>query len=659
MRMRPRKTVVFSAAVFMLSSASGQPASDMLAELPIEDLLQVEVQTASRFRQASIDAPAAASIVTADDIKTFGYRTLAEIIGSMRGIHTSSDRYFTYVGVRGFARTSDYNTRILLLIDGVRQNDAVFSQAMVGTESPIDVDLIERVEFVPGAGSAMYGSNAFFGVLNIITRNGRDFRGGELAAAVGSYGTAKGRATYGNVDKDGTEWLVSVSSYYQHGQDLNFPAYGGTARDLDGDRSNSFFAKLQTDSLNLSAMLSSRTKGNPTASYGQTFNASGSEYVDELAELNAEYRTALSDNLAMSLRGNIQQYRYQGDFIYDAPSRYINRDKTEGSTWSGDLQFMSTHVRDHNLMWGVEHRHDIRVRQRNFDVSPYVSYLDSRTLAYTTGIYAQDEITFSEQWLLNVGLRHDRTEDGNSESSTSPRLGLIYKPRPQTALKLLYGEAFRSPNAYERYYATETPGGSRTNPDLKSETIRSTELVLEHALSPAQRVIASAYRNDVDNLISQQYDAAADRFFFDNLASARVRGYELEWTARLRYGIQTRVSLGWQHSEEKETGGRIENSPARLFKANMSAPFMEERLRAGVEVQAMSERESWSGKAPGVALINLTLLAPKLTRNVELSASVYNVFDRRYYDPVSEELSPITRLQQNARNFRLKMLYKF
>jgi iron complex outermembrane receptor protein len=320
---------------------------------------------------------------------------------------------------------------------------------------------------------------------------------------------------------------------------------------------------------------------------------------------------------------------------------------------------MSTHARDHNIVFGVEHRHDFNVRQRNFDVSPYVSYLDSKTRNFTTGVYVQDEITFSEQWLLNVGLRYDHAGGGSSESSTNPRLGLIFKPLPQTALKLLYGEAFRSPNGYERYYETETSGGSRLNPDLKPETIRSTELVLEHALTPSQRIIASAYQNNVDNLISQQYDSAADRFYFDNMSSVRAKGYELEWSARLRHGIQTRMNVSWQNAEDKKTGSTIENSPARIFKANVSAPFMDDRLRAGLEVQGMSQRKSWSGKAPGFALVNLTFLMPSLTKNVELSGSVYNLFDRRYFDPVGEELNPIDRLEQNGRNFRLKMVYKF
>ncbi|MBI2307955.1 MAG: TonB-dependent receptor [Rhodocyclales bacterium] len=646
-----------AACLLAFAMGDGRAAVADLTELSIEQLMQVEVQSASKFRQQAIDAPAAVSVVTADDIRSFGYRTLGEVIGSMRGVYVSYDRYFSYVGVRGFARAGDYNSRILLLVDGIRQNDSVFNQAMVGTESPLDVDLIDRVEFVPGAGSSVYGSNAFFGVINVITKNGSDYRGSEAAAAAGNYGTGKLRLTHGAAGDGGADWLLSGSSYYQRGQDHFYPAHGGRADDLDSDRSGTLFAKLRTAELTLGLIAGRRSKENPTASFGQTFNARGSESVDESASLSAEYRKALSTALSLTARGYAQEYRYRGDFIY-GPPLYTNRDEAEGRMWGGELQFTSTHFRGQRIVFGAEYRRDDGVRQKNFDVAPYVSYLDSRVSDSTRGIYVQDEIAFGERVLLNVGVRHDNI--GDAPSATSPRLALIYKPLPQTAVKLLYGEAYRPPNAFERYYATDIPSGYRTNPNLKPETIRSRELVLEHALSPSQRIVASLYRNDVANLIAQQYDAVADRFYFDNVASVRAKGAELEWTGRLRGGVVARVGASWQRAEDGASGTRLTNSPARLFKANLSAPFRDEQLRAGLEVQAMSSRKTELGSvAPGFAIANLTLIAPKLARNLEVSASLYNLFDRRYFDPAGSELDPIDRVEQNGRNVRLKLSYRF
>ena len=628
-----------------------------LLDIPLEQLMHIEVQSASKYSQPAIEAPAAVSMVTADDIRTYGYRTLGDIVAAMPGLYTSYDRYFTYIGTRGFSRPGDYNSRILLLIDGVRQNDAIFSQALVGSESLLDVDLIDRVEFVPGASSSVYGSNAFFGVLNVITKKGSDLGGGELAGALGSYQTGKARLSYGGTTESGGEWLVSASGYHQKGQDLHFPEQGGTARDLDRDRSTALFAKYTHDGLMLSTLIGSRNKQNPTGSYGQAFDASGANSTDESAAFALHYRKALSDTLDLSVRGNAQRYRNQGDFIYDRPPHYINRDQSEGTLWGSELQITSTGIKGHRIVFGLEHRRDERVRQRNEDVDPNVSYLDRRTNASSTGFYVQDEITLAEHWLLNLGLRRDRPSD--YDGATSPRLGLIYKPRPQTAFKLLYGKAYRTPNAYEQHYETDTPGGFRTNPELKPERLHSQEVVIEHAFSPAQRIVFSAYRNNVFDLITQQYDSANNRFYFANSGQVEAYGSEVQWHARLPYGVHTRISASWQRTEDEASGQRLTNSPARQFKAHVSMPFFSEIWRAGLEVQAMSSRTNWQGSTPGSAITNLTFSAPRLTRNVEASASIYNLFDRRYYDPAGEEQTPIERIEQNGRNFRVKLTYRF
>jgi len=174
-----------------------------MADLPLEQLMQLQVTTASRYAQTALEAPATVSVVTADDIRLFGYRNLSEVLGSMRGLHVSYDRTYHYLGTRGFATPGDYNTRVLLLVNGVRFNDNLYDQATIGTDFPIDLDLVDRVEFVPGPGSAVYGANAFFGVINVITRDGRQLAGPQVSAEAGSHGSAKLRFSLGTVDPTG------------------------------------------------------------------------------------------------------------------------------------------------------------------------------------------------------------------------------------------------------------------------------------------------------------------------------------------------------------------------------------------------------------------------------------------------------------------------
>src|SRR5205814_525609 len=102
------------------------------------------------------------------------------------------DRNYTYVGVRGFQRPGDYNSRVLVLVDGHRLNDPIYDEAYVGTEFPIGIELIDRVELIRGPSSSLYGTNAFFAVINVVTKKGTAVKGLQVAGDVGSLQTGRG-----------------------------------------------------------------------------------------------------------------------------------------------------------------------------------------------------------------------------------------------------------------------------------------------------------------------------------------------------------------------------------------------------------------------------------------------------------------------------------
>jgi iron complex outermembrane receptor protein len=124
------------------------------------------------------------TVITADEIQKYGYGTLAEILESVRGFYVTFDRENNFVGVRGFGRLGDWNSRILVLVDGHRTNDNVFGDAFIGSEFGVDVDLIERVEIIRGPSSSLYGADAFLAVINIITRKPSQMKGAELSALI-------------------------------------------------------------------------------------------------------------------------------------------------------------------------------------------------------------------------------------------------------------------------------------------------------------------------------------------------------------------------------------------------------------------------------------------------------------------------------------------
>ena len=240
---------------FLTGTAAAQtpsPPPPDITTLSMQDLLDVDVvSTASKFPQEVREAPASVTVITREDIHRYGYRTLADALGSVRGFYTTYDRNYSYLGVRGFARPGDYNTRFLLLVDGRRLNDGIYDMAPIGTDFPIDVSLIERIEVIRGPGSSLYGTSAFFAVVNVFTSTGASRKGLQIETRAGSLSTRGAVASFGGVAGGGTEFLVGGSLYGSTGQTrLHFPEFdsgepgSGMARDLDDDESFNVFGSM-------------------------------------------------------------------------------------------------------------------------------------------------------------------------------------------------------------------------------------------------------------------------------------------------------------------------------------------------------------------------------------------------------------------------------
>lgn len=263
-----------------------------LLNLSLEELGSVKVDTvfaASKFSEKVTDAPSSFSIVTREQIRQFGYRTLADVVRSVRGFDITYDRNYAYAGVRGFNRFGDFGSKTLLLIDGHRMNDVVYDSTPVGTEGLLDVDLIERVEFIRGPGSALYGSNAFFGVISVTTRRGADLQGVELAGSYGSFDARSGRLTFGRKFASGLELMLSGSGFATDGDTgLFFPEYDspetnrGVAYRRDGDRAWNFLGSVKYGDFTLRGGFATREKDIPTGAYGARFNDDGQSKAERL-----------------------------------------------------------------------------------------------------------------------------------------------------------------------------------------------------------------------------------------------------------------------------------------------------------------------------------------------------------------------------------------
>jgi len=254
-----------------------------------------KVYGASKMEQKSSEAPSSVSLITADEIKRYGYRTLAEAIQSVQGFNVSYDRNYSFLGARGI-NLGDFNSRILVLVDGHRINNNLTDGAYLDTAAFIDIDLVDRIEIIRGPGSVLYGNNAFFGVINVITRNGGQVNGAEVSGEYGSFDSYKGRFSYGQSFTNGLQFLFSGSLYDSAGEEdlfykeFNTPAQNnGIAHDLDDDAFKSFFGSISYQGLTLEGGYLWREKGNPTAQYGTTFNDPRLRTTDERGYVNLKY----------------------------------------------------------------------------------------------------------------------------------------------------------------------------------------------------------------------------------------------------------------------------------------------------------------------------------------------------------------------------------
>ena len=652
--------ILVIAAGFTIVSAVSAAGESGVADGGAEAILFQDIPSvfaASKYDQKQGEAPSSVSVVTAEEIRKYGHRNLADILRSVRGFYTSYDRSYTYIGVRGFSRPGDYNSRILLLVDGYRTNDNIYEQAFIGNESIIDVDMIDRVEVIRGASSSLYGTNAFFAVVNIITRRGRDLKGGELSGEVASYNTWKSRLSYGDRLNDGQEYLLSVSSYDSKGQRLHFPEYSSTNNGIvesgDGERYQNFFVKHAAGDFTLTAASVKREKELPTAVFSTTFNDPRTRVNDpRLTFINLKYEHDIAQNSQFMLRLGYNTYDYTGTYAY---STYIDREQAHGRWLTVESLYNTRIAERHRLVVGLEDQSNSRQDQSSVTDAPAVNMIDERT-SNRWAVYAQDEYRFNKNIIINLGLRHDQYQEFGG--TTNPRLGFVYLTDHETAFKLLYGRSFRAPNNFEMYYSA--PTYQKANPSLQPETISTYELVVEHPLRRDLRTSASLYRYTVLNLINLEFDTSDGLYVFRNVDSVKAIGAEIEIEGRFLPRLDGRLSYAYQQNEVASSALALTNSPQHLVKLNLSTPIIADKLLAGLETQYVSQRLTVSSAHAGsFAVSNLVLTSRRWFKGADLTFGIYNLLDRKYADPVSDAYAPIDTVQQDGRSYRFKLKLDF
>jgi outer membrane receptor for ferrienterochelin and colicins len=651
--------------ILLLAPPRAARAQQPLTDMSLEELMHQDagrVFGASARLQPVTEAPASVTFITAEEITRYGYRTLADILRGVRGMYVTDDRNFSYLGTRGFGIPGDYNSRVLLLVNGHRVNDNIYGQAEIGAEFGIDPALFERVEIIRGPASSLYGNSAFFAVVNVITKSGASLDGVSLTLEDGSLGTRLARASAGRRLASGLE--VAVAGTYQQSAGVNqlyFPAFdtpgtnNGIARGLDGQRVGQIYGQLRFKGVVFTGAYGSREKDVPTASFGTLFNEQQPrEQTTDLHTLaDVEYSRTVGVS-HVTVRASFD--RYSGDGLYPFPGQsavpvLVGHNTVLGTSWTAEALLTRALPGRQLLTMGAEFIDNVHQNQAGQYSDPAVPGFIVNDSSVQQAVYLQDEIKLTRWLIANGGLRYDRYADFQP---VSPRAALVVIPSLNQSFKYLYGRAFRAPNEYER-----NPflfGASTAN--LRPESIDTQELVWERYTNDWLRTSVSGYWYNADRLITSVLDPSALLgVTYVNESQVRAKGLELEAQMRLGAGLQGLMSYALQRAEDAQTGAVLVNSPGQMAKVRLSMPGPTKRSFVSVEVLSMSSRRTLAGNTLNPATTaNVTVVVPAGTA-FELVGTAANLFNAQYADAASNNLLQDS-IPQNGRTLRVGLSWK-
>ncbi len=648
--------VLLSNCIFSYPDLALAEKSNQVIDLSLEELVNVEVESASRFKQKSSEAPSAVEVLTAENIRNYGWRTLADALNSIRGLYIRNDRNYTYLGNRGFSRPGDYNARVLIMIDGRRMNETIFDTGFIAEEFLLDMNLIDRIEYIPGSGSSVYGANALLGVVNVVTKQGRDIDGVRVSGEAGSLDTYRGRITYGKKWQNGAELLLNGSHFNSHGNEqLFYPEFSddnnGISQDNDQERNFRTFGKLSYGDFTLRGGYITRRKEIPTAPFFALFNQDNFS-VDSQGYLDLDYLTQINADLGLEIRGFHHWYDYH------SIGPYTNLDNTpvqsfEGADsrwWGGEIKLTGTQFAHHKWISGVEFQKDQRQHFVNYDISPPELYYETNNNGWRAGFYIQDEYRITGNLLLNAGARldyHHRLK----QLQLNPRIGLVWDITPVITTKLLYGSAFRAPNVLEQ---------DLNLPDakpLEEEHVDTYEAVAEWYPVSGLKLLGTVFYNDVHKVLS------LDPVTFNTVNAGAYKTLGFEFGADKHWSNGRQVKLTWTHTSTRDKNpghaAWANDSPSNLVKAHYAEPLFGNRLTLGFEEIFVDERRTVTGnKAPSYHLFNINMAMTKPLYGLQASLGIYNVFDQHYKIVTDDNFRQDT-LAMDGRTVRFRLEYGF
>ena len=635
------------------AQSDGAPQKAANEQVLFGDLPAVEA--ASLHAQTLAEAPANVSVITAEQIRRYGYRTLAEALASVRGFYVTYDHTYHYVGVRGISPPGDFNTRYLVMLNGHPLTDNIYNaNGSFGQDFGLDMDLVERIEIVRGPTSALYGSNGMLANINVVTRSPVDGERMRAAMETDSAGERKLSLSSSLYLGRGANLLVSGSAFNNTG--TSFPLDGfdlppgvtGPVANADGERGYHAFANLIWHNWSFTGYFNSRDKQPPVGVGSSLAGDSAQHVVDGRNLIGANYRRQAGPG---EIRWQIyyDQYRYQDhfDYRYDgaiAPVCDFNRGDWLDSKLTYEMPVRHLGI----LTVGMEGFWDLRAEQYNMEDGSRLDYTNRPDRG--AALFAQQEFALSPRWKLSGGVRLDNTRYFGR--FISPRVAAVYQSSPGTVYKLVYGRPFRNPSAFEQFYSDGLSYVAAA--PLVPELANTFEASMERQVGRGWTFAANAFHYRLDRVIEAvTLDSGAQQY--RNAAQDRSTGLELELTGKLWDRVEVSASTALAEAFGGRPAVALANSPRQVSKVRLGVPVFRNRLFFAGALQYISARNAWSGaRLGGAPLADFTATA-RIHSRFDLQAGVRNALDRRYEDPI---FLAVDRMRGDGRSAFLRLVWR-
>ncbi len=686
-------------AALGLSGGQGSPAEDDERALALVYGDKATISLATGNPQPLRRAPAVATVIAA-----MGAADLDEVLATVPGLHVgrNNQAYTPLYVVRGIY--SELNPQTLMLQNGVPMTTLfVGSRGIIWGGLP--VQHIARIEIIRGPGSALYGADAFAGVINIVTKAAADVAGTQLGLGAGAFRTQDAWLQHGGrlgpVDvagflrigrSEGSDRLVEADAQTQLDQLFGTraslapgPVRTAIGRAIDGG------LDLAWGTVRLRAGLKQRDE------MGTGLGVAGAlDPYGQLSSRRVHADLSWNDIVASAgwrLGATASVLHYQQTFprpLQVFPPGAFGGAFPEGMfgaphTWERQWRFSVV------ATYGGWDGHLLRIGAGHDDLDLYrtrelknFSFITSGPL---TGLpvpvpggqviefpvaqsflqpqrrridyaYVQDEWNLARDWTLTAGVRRDLYSDFGG--TTNPRAALVWDATLDLTVKLLHGRAFRAP-AFTELYSTNNPV-IQGNPALRPETVRTTEAVLSWQARDDVRLNLSVYRYHMAEMI-RTTPVVGGLARFDNLGSQRGRGAELEghWDADRRLRLAAHWSV--QRSIDEATGSDAGYAPRHRLYARADWQ-LDNGWQFGAQVLRVADRRRAAGDLrPPIAdytTADFTLRSPRMRSGWELTATVRNAFDADVREP---SLAPGTSLPNDlpmpGRSWGLQAQYQF